>query len=71
MTRLYIELHPGTTQPIAAEIANQDFVMKRAKEILQPFQLEWKSVGMFLFVSTSTSFASCFQKLLSLLSLYY
>jgi hypothetical protein len=45
MTRLYIELHPGTTQPIAAEIANQDFVMRRAAEVLHPFYIKWKSIG--------------------------
>jgi phenol 2-monooxygenase len=45
MTRLYIELHPGTTQPIAAEVANQDFVMRRAAEILHPFHIKWKSIG--------------------------
>jgi phenol 2-monooxygenase (NADPH) len=45
MTRLYIELHPGTTQPIAAEVANQDFVMRRAAEILHPYHIKWKSIG--------------------------
>lgn len=45
MTRLYIELHPGTTQSIAAEVANQDFVMRRAAEILHPFQIKWKIIG--------------------------
>jgi phenol 2-monooxygenase (NADPH) len=47
MTRLYIELHPGTTEPIADEIANEDFVIQRAKEILHPFRMEWKSIGEF------------------------
>lgn len=45
MTRLYIELHPGATQPVADEIARQEFVMQRAKEILHPFKVEWKSIG--------------------------
>jgi len=45
MTRLYIELHPGTTKPIASEVANQDFVMRRAVEILHPFRIKWKSIG--------------------------
>jgi phenol 2-monooxygenase (NADPH) len=45
MTRLYIELRPGTTSPIADEIANQDFVISRAKEIMKPFRVEWKSIG--------------------------
>jgi phenol 2-monooxygenase (NADPH) len=45
MTRLYIELHPTTTEPRAAEVANEDFVMRRAAEILAPFYIKWKSIG--------------------------
>lgn len=48
MTRLYIELHPNTTQPVAAEIANEEFVMRRAAEILHPFHIKWKSIGRHL-----------------------
>jgi phenol 2-monooxygenase len=46
MTRFYIELHPGTTEQISDDVASQDFVMKRAKEILYSYQVEWKSIGM-------------------------
>jgi len=50
MTRLYIELHPRTTDPAVAEISNQnqDFVMRRAADILQPFYIRWKSIGKHL-----------------------
>ena len=61
MTRLYIELHPGTTQPIAADIANQDFVMQRAKEILQPFRIEWKSIEWFSIYRVGQRMASSFM----------
>lgn len=44
MTRLYIELHPGDA-PISSESATEGFVMSRAKEIMKPFTLEWKTVG--------------------------
>lgn len=60
MTRLYIELHPGTTQPIAAEISNQDFVIRRAKEILQPFRIEWKTIEWFSVYRVGQRIASSF-----------
>lgn len=44
MTRLYIELHPGTA-PITSESATEEFVMARAKEIMKPFKISWKTVG--------------------------
>ncbi len=46
MTRLYIELHPGTA-PISSEAATEEFVMSRAKEIIKPFKLSWKTVEWF------------------------
>lgn len=48
MTRLYIELSSGSEDTtISKAIANQEFVMKRAKEIMAPFSVEWKSVEWF------------------------
>jgi hypothetical protein len=44
MTRLYIELHPAEA-PISSDAATEEFVMWRAKEIMKPFKLEWKTVG--------------------------
>jgi phenol 2-monooxygenase (NADPH) len=47
MTRLYIELHPNAA-PVsseAPEAATEEFVMRRAKEIMSPFTLSWKTVG--------------------------
>ena len=44
MTRLYIELHPGSA-PMSSEAATEEFVMKRAKAIMAPFKLSWKSIG--------------------------
>ncbi|KAH7399854.1 putative pentachlorophenol 4-monooxygenase [Cadophora sp. MPI-SDFR-AT-0126] len=46
MTRLYIELHPGSA-PMSSEAATEDFVMKRAKAIMAPFKLSWKSIEWF------------------------
>lgn len=45
MTRLYIELNPGMKELLSSEAASQEFVMKRAQEIVAPFTLTWKSVG--------------------------
>lgn len=48
MTRLYIELSSGSEDTVISKaIANQEFVMKRAKEIMAPFSVEWKSVEWF------------------------
>lgn len=48
MTRLYIELSSGSKDTsISKAIANQEFVMGRAKEIMAPFKVEWKSLEWF------------------------
>ncbi|KAL3426087.1 FAD binding domain-containing protein [Phlyctema vagabunda] len=47
MTRLYIELNPGMQDVLSSESATQDFVMKRAQEIVAPFTLKWESVEWF------------------------
>lgn len=44
MTRLYIELHPGSA-PMSSEAATEEFVMERAKAIMAPFKLSWKTIG--------------------------
>lgn len=46
MTRLYIELHPSTAPDVSSEAATEEFVMKRAKDIMNPFTLSWKTVGL-------------------------
>jgi hypothetical protein len=62
MTRLYIELLPNAA-PVsseAPEAATKEFVMRRAKEIMSPFKLSWKSVGelnLFKFLGKSTDLA--------------
>ncbi|KAH8806083.1 FAD binding domain-containing protein [Xylogone sp. PMI_703] len=47
MTRLYIELNPGMHEVLSSEAASQEFVMKRAQEIIAPFTLTWKSIEWF------------------------
>ncbi|RDW61538.1 FAD protein [Coleophoma crateriformis] len=47
LTRLYIELNPGMKELLSSEAASQEFVMKRAQEIVAPFTLTWKSVEWF------------------------
>jgi phenol 2-monooxygenase len=42
MTRLYIELSNGSKSEAA-----QEFVMARAREIMAPFSVEWRSVEWF------------------------
>lgn len=60
MTRLYIELHPGTTQPLPDAIATQSFVMQRAREILQPYTLTWTSIEWFSIYRVGQRVASAF-----------
>lgn len=43
MTRLYIELKPGTSE--CKDRHTQQFVQKRAQEIMHPYRLDWRSVG--------------------------
>lgn len=45
MTRLYIELNSGFDEAFDSEKAKQDFVIKRAQEIIAPYTLEWESIG--------------------------
>ena len=46
MTRLYIELHPNASADTpSAEAKSQEYVMERARAIMRPFKLLWKTVG--------------------------
>jgi phenol 2-monooxygenase len=45
MTRFYIELHPNTEPNTSSEPATEEFVMERAKEIMKPFTISWRTVG--------------------------
>lgn len=48
MTRLYIELKPGAeVATTSKERQTQEFVQKRAQEIMRPYRLEWKNVEWF------------------------
>jgi hypothetical protein len=47
MTRLYIELKPGSSETTGKEEHTQEFVMQRAKQILMPYRVEWKTVEWF------------------------
>ncbi|THY82901.1 FAD binding domain protein [Aureobasidium pullulans] len=47
MTRLYIELRPESDAPMDKARANQEFVMERARQIMAPYSLSWKSVEWF------------------------
>jgi phenol 2-monooxygenase (NADPH) len=46
MTRLYIELKPGSQESNMKEEHTQDFVQQRAQQIMYPYRVEWKTVGM-------------------------
>ncbi|KAK6583025.1 hypothetical protein PZA11_004101 [Diplocarpon coronariae] len=46
MTRLYIELHPGSA-PIDSKAATEEFVVQRAKAIMHPFKVSWETVEWF------------------------
>ncbi|KAF2009889.1 FAD monooxygenase-like protein [Aaosphaeria arxii CBS 175.79] len=47
MTRLYIELKPGSMEVTMKERATQEFVQMRAQEIMQPYRLRWRNVEWF------------------------
>ncbi|KAI8940513.1 hypothetical protein NX059_004190 [Plenodomus lindquistii] len=47
LTRLYIELRPGSNETVGKEVTTQEFVQKRAQDIMQPYRLEWKNVEWF------------------------
>lgn len=48
LTRLYIELKPESRGSASRDELTQEFVMHRAQEIMDPFHLKWKTVGMLL-----------------------
>lgn len=45
MTRLYVELSPTDGDRIDKSIATPEYVMNRAKQVMAPYHLEWKSIG--------------------------
>jgi len=47
LTRLYIELRPGSSEAVGGETNTQEFVQQRAREIMKPYRLEWRSVEWF------------------------
>lgn len=48
LTRLYVELRPGSTEAVeAGEQTAQEFVQVRAQAIMRPFRLNWKNVEWF------------------------
>lgn len=47
LTRLYIELRDDATVKFDGAFTPQEFVQKRARQILKPYRLEWKSVEWF------------------------
>lgn len=47
MTRLYIELKPGSQETVSKEIHTQEYVQKRARQIMHPYRLEWRNVEWF------------------------
>ncbi|KAF2705078.1 hypothetical protein K504DRAFT_440928 [Pleomassaria siparia CBS 279.74] len=47
MTRLYIELKPGSIETSFKERHTQEFVQKRAQEIMYPYRVQWSTVEWF------------------------
>jgi 2-polyprenyl-6-methoxyphenol hydroxylase-like FAD-dependent oxidoreductase len=56
LTRLYIELKSDNREGSSREELSQDYVIKRAQEIMAPYYIRWRTVGKFL--SPVTSFKS-------------
>lgn len=51
MTRFYIELKSEDGESLPKEQATQEYVMERARQILQPYKLDWINVGESCFWS--------------------
>ncbi|KAF1830631.1 FAD monooxygenase-like protein [Decorospora gaudefroyi] len=47
LTRLYIELRPGSSEAVAGEQTTQEFMQTRAQAIMHPYRLEWKRIEWF------------------------
>lgn len=47
LTRLYIELRPGSNEAVGGELTTQEFVQRRAQQIMHPYRLEWRNVEWF------------------------
>ncbi|KAF2203541.1 FAD monooxygenase-like protein [Delitschia confertaspora ATCC 74209] len=47
ITRLYIEMKPDSNETTIREEITQEFVMKRAKEIMAPYPITWRSIEWF------------------------
>ncbi|KAF2682320.1 FAD monooxygenase-like protein [Lentithecium fluviatile CBS 122367] len=47
LTRLYIELKPDSAEAHMKERHTQEFVQKRAQQIMVPYRLEWRNVEWF------------------------
>lgn len=45
MTRLYVQLSSTDGDRVDKSLATPEHVMKRAKEAMAPYSLEWKSIG--------------------------
>ncbi|OQV06647.1 FAD binding domain-containing protein [Cladophialophora immunda] len=60
MTRLYIELDRNLQDTVPPE-ATQDYVMRKAREIMAPFTVEWTSVEWFSVYKVGQRVASTFS----------
>jgi phenol 2-monooxygenase len=47
LTRLYIEIRPSAPEAVSNESNTQEYMQKRARAIMHPYRLEWKSVEWF------------------------
>ncbi|GAD99300.1 FAD binding domain protein [Paecilomyces variotii No. 5] len=47
MTRLYVELSATDGERIDKSLATPEYVMNKAREVMAPFKLEWKSIEWF------------------------
>lgn len=47
LTRLYIEMRPGSNEAVGKEPITHEFVQKRAQAIMHPYRLEWRHVEWF------------------------
>jgi phenol 2-monooxygenase (NADPH) len=45
LTRLYIELKPGAEESALRERHTEEFVQKRAQQIMHPYKVHWRNVG--------------------------
>lgn len=47
LTRLYVELSATDGERLDKSMVTPEYVINKAKEVMAPYKLEWKSIGQY------------------------